>query len=317
MLSTKDENDEAQKWRAMYAGKYGEHTLYWLNCVLGGIKEPYALDRFTGALRNNADVYKSMNSSAQDQLLYFTEVGDTGRVYIHLYDKYNSQDNPADLVLTAAPNPNGVNGNNSPTTLTQAGNVYWSEYADGNEAQQWEVEEVSPGAAPDFANMATIFPADDYYQSDNNSSYPNYVGECVWYCKGRFLEANGIANCCYGNAYEWETNPLVNEEKVGREVGNPDDITLRANSVAVFGIGGAYTLGHVVFIEELTETDVIYSHCNGTRLDDQLKIGNGEIEVPNSIAPFKSAQDGRKLSLKKDKFRHNFGNGLRAIIYKL
>lgn len=73
MLYTYDANDTAQQWRAMYAGKYGEHTLYWLNCVLGGEKEPYALDRFTGALKNNADVYKSMNSSVQDQLLYFTE----------------------------------------------------------------------------------------------------------------------------------------------------------------------------------------------------------------------------------------------------
>lgn len=53
---------------AMYAGKYGEHTLYWLNCVLGGTKEPFALDRFTGALKNNADVYLASESSAQDNL---------------------------------------------------------------------------------------------------------------------------------------------------------------------------------------------------------------------------------------------------------
>lgn len=26
MLYTRDENDTAQQWRAMYAGKYGEHT---------------------------------------------------------------------------------------------------------------------------------------------------------------------------------------------------------------------------------------------------------------------------------------------------
>ena len=317
MLYTKDANDLAQQWRAMYAGKDGEHTLYWLNCVLGGMKEPYALDRFTGALRNNADVYKSINSSAQDQLLYFTEEGDTERVYIHLYDKYNSQDNPADLVLAAAPNPNGVNGDNSPTSLTQAGNVYWSVYADGNPMQKWMVEEVSPGDDPDFNEMVTDFPYDKYYLEDMNSSYPNYVGECVWYCKGRFLEANGIANCCYGNAYEWETNPLVNEEKVGREVGNPDDITLRDKAVAVFGIGGVYTLGHVVFIEELSDGNVIYSHCNGVSLNNQLGISNGEIEVRNSIAPFNEAQDGYKMSLKEDVFRHKFGSGLKAIIYKL
>lgn len=321
MLYTKDENDLAQQWRAMYAGKYGEHTLYWLNCVLGGIKEPFALDRFTGALRNNADVYMAVNSSAADQLVYFTKDSWTGAFYIHLYDLKNSKSVSSNLVLTAAPNPNGVNGNNSPTSLTQEGNVYWSLYADGNPMQRWMVEEVSPGAAPSTDNRATDFPYDKYYLEDMNSNYPNYVGECVWYCKGRFLEVNGIANCCSGHAYLWETNPLVDDsdevKTLGREVGNPDDITLRDKSVAVFGRKNEDSYGHVVFIEELTETDVIYSHCNGTRLDDQLKIGNGEIEVPNSIAPFKSAQDGRKLSLKKDKFRHNFGNGLRAIIYKL
>lgn len=132
---------------------------------------------------------------------------------------------------------------------------------------------------------------------------------------------NGIANCCYGNAYQWETNPLVDDldevKTLGREIGNPDDITLRAKSVAVFGIGGAYTLGHVVFIEEVSGGNVIYSHCNGVSLNNQLGISNGEIEVPNSIAPFKIAQDGRRLSLKEDEFRHKFGNGLRAIIYKL
>lgn len=62
-----------KEWRAMYAGKYGEHTLYWLNCLLNEIEGPYALDRFTGTLRNNADVYMAETSSAQDQLVYFTE----------------------------------------------------------------------------------------------------------------------------------------------------------------------------------------------------------------------------------------------------
>lgn len=40
MLYTKDENDEAQQWRAMYAGVYGDKILYWLNCALGGKEKP-------------------------------------------------------------------------------------------------------------------------------------------------------------------------------------------------------------------------------------------------------------------------------------
>lgn len=317
MLYTRDENDTAQQWRAMYAGKYGEHTLYWLNCVLGGMKEPYALDRFTGALKNNTDVYLASESSAQDQLVYFTKDSWTGAFYIHLYDLKNSNSVPSGLVLTAAPNPNGVNGNNSPTSLTQAGNVYWSVYADGNPMQKWMVEEVSPGDGPNFNEMATDFPYDKYYLENMNSNYPNYVAECVWYCKGRFLEVNEIANCCSGHAYKWETNPLVDEDKIGREVGNPDTITLRPKSVAVFGRNNVYVYGHVVFIEEITDTDVIYSHCNGTSLEGKLGISNGEIEVRNSIVPFDKAQDGCKIECNKNEFRYKFGSGLKAIIYKL
>lgn len=118
MLYTSDLNDTAQNWRAMYAGKYGEHTLYWLNCALGGKESPYALDRFTGKLYNNADVYLAAESSARDLLVYFTEAYGVDAVYIHLYNIYDSKTSPSNLVLTAAPNPNGVNGNNSPTTLT-------------------------------------------------------------------------------------------------------------------------------------------------------------------------------------------------------
>lgn len=304
MLYTKDENDEAQLWRAMYAGKYGEHTLYWLNCMLGGMKEPFALDRFTGALRNNADVYKSMNSSAQDQLLYFTEVGDTGRVYIHLYDKYNSQDNPADLVLTAAPNPNGVNGNNSPTSLTQAGNVYWSEYADGNPGQRWVVETKIEGESPYTIARATDFPYDKYYQHDANIFYPSFVGECTWYCNGRFLEVNETSNFCTGNAVSWATAELPS--KLGR------DTELREQSIAVFGPKDAAdkrTAGHVVLIEYFNGDDVVFSECNYL-----ATISNREIEVRNSLLP--KAVDGYRQSKSRTEFKSLYGYEFLCVIYK-
>lgn len=121
----------------MYAGMYEGHTLYWVNCQLGGLENPFALDRFTGVLRNNADIYMAKNSSAADQLIYFADTGIERCVYIHLYGKTENDNNPEDLVLTAAKNPDGINGNNAPTSLTQAGNVYWASYEAGNEAQQW------------------------------------------------------------------------------------------------------------------------------------------------------------------------------------
>lgn len=248
MLYTKDENDLAQQWRAMYAGKYGEHTLYWLNCVLGGMAKPFALDRFTGTLRNNADVYLAVDSSAADQLVYFTQVYASNEVYIHLYGKSDKDSNPPDLVLTAAPNPNGVNGNNSPTTLTQAGNVYWAEYVEGNPMQRWMVEEVSPGAAPSTDNRATDFPYDKYYLYKNNNSYPGYVGECTWYCRGRFLEVNEIANCCSGHAVDW--TGTFNDKLCECDT---TDKTLRPNSIAVFGATSTNPYGHVVFIESISE----------------------------------------------------------------
>jgi len=310
MLYTKDENDEAQLWRAMYAGKYGEHTLYWLNCMLGGMKEPFALDRFTGALRNNADVYKSMNSSAQDQLLYFTEVGDTGRVYIHLYDKYNSQDNPADLVLTAAPNPNGVNGNNSPTTLTQAGNVYWAEYVDGNEAQQWEVEEVSPGAAPMFDDMKTTFPADIYYAHNKDRNYPENVGECTWYCNGRSYEKFGVSNFCTGDAVDWINDDNYDASVCECDKGKPsDEIILKSNSIAVFGptAENPSTAGHVVFVESVSEdgNTIEFSECNRT-VGGKFALSNKQIEVRNS--ELKAAMDGCKQTMSRSDFNklHKF-----------
>ncbi len=309
MLYTKDENDEAQKWRAMYAGKYGEHTLYWLNCVLGGIKEPYALDRFTGALRNNADVYKSMNSSAQDQLLYFTEVGDTGRVYIHLYDKYNSQDNPADLVLTAAPNPNGVNGNNSPTSLTQAGNVYWSEYADGNPGQRWVVETKIEGESPYTIARATDFPYDKYYQHDANIFYPSFVGECTWYCNGRFLEVNNKIPFCTGNAADW-INDNYDASVCECDKGKPsNEIILKSKSIAVFGptTENPSTAGHVVFVESVSEdgNTIEFSECNRT-VGGKFALSNKQIEVRNS--ELKAAMDGCKQTMSRSDFNklHKF-----------
>lgn len=318
MLYTYDANDKAQQWRAMYAGKYGEHTLYWLNCLLNEIEGPYALDRFTGTLRNNADVYMAETSSAQDQLVYFTEVSWTGAFYIHLYDLYNSESASSDLVLTAAPNPDGVNGNNSPTSLTQAGNVYWAKLIEGNVAQQWIISDVvdkDNGSEPKFNDMVTNFPYDKYYLNDKDSSYPSYVGECVWYCKGRFYEVNGIANCCKGHAYEWETSIHL-AGGLERDVGQNGEIELRPRSVAVFGKNTVYTLGHVVFIEEVDGENIAYSHCNCTKIGEIIRISNGEIEVPNPIVPLNKAQDGAKLYSNKNDFPTLFGSGLKAIIYK-
>ena len=295
-------SDTAQQWRAMYAGKDGGKKLYWLNCELGGRSEPFALDRYMGSdLINNADVYKAKNSSAADQLVYFEEVGNTGRVIIRLY--YN------DFALTAAPNNNGINGPESPIILSHAGNVYWEMYTNNDLTQEWIVTTVSAGEDPTTTDRATEFPAESYYTEANNSSFPDYVGECTWYCKGRFHEVNETVICCTGNAYEWETGNLGNA--VVRDTTNK---TLRENSVAVFGAGGSSNLGHVVFIESIEGDNVIWSDCNGTRVNNTFSYSNGEIEVRNSA--LSTARDGYKKTTPKSTFPSLFGSGLKAIIYK-
>lgn len=142
-----------------------------------------------------------------------------------------------------------------------------------------------------------------------------YVGECVWYCKGRFYEVNGIANCCKGHAYEWETSIHL-AGGLERDVGHNGEIELRPRSVAVFGKNTVYTLGHVVFIEEVDGENIAYSHCNCTKIGGIIRISNGEIEVPNPIVPLNKAQDGAKLYSNKNDFPTLFGSGLKAIIYK-
>ena len=317
MLYTRDENDTAQQWRAMYAGKYGEHTLYWLNCVLGGMKEPYALDRFTGALKNNADVYKSVNSSAQDQLVYFTKDSWTGAFYIHLYDLLNSNSTPSNLVLTAAPNPNGVNGNNSPTTLTQAGNVYWSVYADGNPMQKWMVEEVSKGNTPFTNDRATDFPADVYYAHNRNRNYPYYVGECTWYCNGRSFEKNGVSNFCTGDAADWINN--YNSDVCECDKDKPsNEIILKENSIAVFGptTENTSSAGHVAFIESVSAdgNTVVFSECNRS-VDGKFALSNKQIEVKNS--DLLAAVDGYKQTMTRADFNNLYKFALIGDLYDI
>ena len=301
MLYELSTTDNAQKWRAMYAGKNGTDKLYWLNCELGGRGFPYALDRYMGSnLQNNADVYRAVDSSAADQLVYFQEQGNTGRVFIRLYAN--------GYALTAASNPNGINGNNAPSALTSAGNVYWAAYT-GATNQQWVVTTVSSGSDPTTSNRATEFPANAFYNSTNNGSYPNYVGECTWYCRGRFYEEHGIKNCGSGSAYAWATCTLPSG--VARDTTTK---TPRAHSVAVFGQNNVSTLGHVIFIEEVTNSSVIWSDCNGTTVNNTFNISNGEIEVRNSSLA--NARDGYKVTTSKDDFSTLFGSGLTAIIYK-
>lgn len=301
MLYELSTTDNAQKWRAMYAGKNGTDKLYWLNCELGGRGYPYALDRYMGSnLQNNADVYRAVDSSAADQLVYFREQGSTGRVYIRLYAN--------GYALTAAPNSSGVNGNNAPTSLTQAGNVYWAPYT-GSTAQQWEVTIVSSGTDPATANRVTEFPVSAFYNSTHNGSYPNYVGECTWYCRGRFYEVHGIANCCSGDAYQWATGALASG--VSRDTTSK---TPRPNAVAVFGAGNGSPRGHVVFIESVSNTKVTWSDCNGTNGGGVFEYSNGEIEVKNSSLT--NVRDGYKNETERGNFGGLFGSGLTAIIYK-
>ncbi len=309
MLYTSDPNDKAQQWRAMYAGvdtKNGNRKMYWLNCVLGGRGDPLALDRYMGALQNNADVFLSWKSSAKDQLVYFIERGDEDLVSICLYD--------GGYALTAA---SDANGGNNPSSLTAPGNCYWAPYDPSNIAQVWGVETVSAGENPTVVEQATAFRSENYYDEDNNKNYPDNVGECTWYCNGRFYEENKIKNVGTGNAVDWAARPIP--EEVSRidvsNITNVDDIwnTLREKSIAVFS-GGSY--GHVVFIERLAVggKQVIFSEANVKKNGSEFELSNGQIEVRNSQLP--NASDGYYIAATAKEFISLYGNKLIAIIYK-
>lgn len=250
-----------------------------------------------GSPKNNADVYLSKDSAA-DQLLYFSEKNNTGQIWIRLYD--------GGYALTAA---SDANGGNSPSTLTAKGNCYWAPYNSSDTAQLWTVETVSAGAAPTATDRATNFLSSAYYSHANNNSYPDYVGECTWYCRGRFYEIYKIPNVCSGYAYEWETNPLA--DNVLRDTSSK---TPRKYSIAVFKKGGSSPSGHVIFIEDVSGENVIYSDANGTTVGNTFDFSNGQIEVRSSQLP--TARDGYKVPTTKTALKTLFGGGLAAIIYK-
>lgn len=309
MLYTSDPNDKAQQWRAMYASvdmKNGYRKMYWLNCVLGGRGDPLALDRFTGAPKNNADVYLSWKSSAADQLVCFIERGDDDLVSICLYE--------GGYVLTAASN---ADGGNNPSSLNAAGNCYWAPYDPSNIAQVWGVETVSAGENPTVVEQATAFLSKHYYEEDNNKNYPDNVGECTWYCNGRFFEVNGVKNVGTGDAVNWATCSIsadVSRINVSN-ITDVDDIwnALREKSIAVFS-GGKH--GHVVFIERLAVggKKVEFSEANVKKNGSEFELSNGQIEVRNSQLP--NASDGYIISATAKEFISLYGMKLIAIIYK-
>lgn len=299
MLYTNDPKDKAQQWRAMYAGKVNDNRyLYWLNCALDIAPKPYALDRFMGTPKDNADVYHTCNyndnnkSLAKDQLVYFIE-NKPGQVSICLYCN--------NYALTAA---SDANGGNNPSQLDAPGNCYWAKYDPLNNAQKWNVEVKIAGADP--SGNATTFPVSCFYNETNNSLYPQRVGECTWYCRGRFYEVYGVDNIGEGDAANWATCNLYG--KASRDTSSK---TLRAKSIAVFS-GGSF--GHVVFIESLSGGKVFFSESNGSNYNGKVIISNGQIEVHNSLLT--QARDGYIQDATEDEFRNLYEYTLKAIIYK-
>lgn len=297
ILKTRNTSDNAQKWRVMYAGTHGGRDLYWINSELGGRSKPYALDRFMGTPKNNADIYRSVDSSAADQLVYFVE-DSNGYVTIRLYAN--------GYALTAA---SDANGSSSVSQLTDAGNCYWTT-STSSTTQKWVVETATVGSDPYYTKLATRFPSTAYYNATNNTSYPDYVGECPWYCKGRFFEVNEIPNVSSGDANEWLNNVLP--DGCAKAVGKYTPLV--PGSVAVFNNQGDH--GHVVFIESIrSDGKVVWSDCNGSTAGSTFAYSNGQIEVRGS-STLTSATDALIREDDEDDFRDKFGD-LSGIIYKI
>ena len=287
-LFPSNSSDTAQRWRALYAGtKSDGKQLFFLNLIANGTDygNNMALDRNSGATNtNNAQTYQSVynpssgiyGNAGKDQLVYFEDRG-TNLVSIRLFS-----DNRA---LTAN-NPGTVTNGTSNGSITAAANVHWAAYSTTNTSQVWSVAQVSAGTSP---TAVTTFPEASYFNATNNSNFPLYLGECVWYVKGRYRERRNKNFPITGNANQlWDAANGVMTRSA----------TPIANSVACWN-GGGY--GHVAFVESYNSStqEVSYSQAN---FDVGAILSNGQIQIVPAGA------DGRLQTKSRTAFEGMYGS---------
>ncbi len=117
--------------------------------------------------------------------------------------------------------------------------------------------------------QVTSFPAASFYNPANNPLYPNFVGECTWYCIGRAHEVKGIKRLPTSNAKKWYTTAPT----MGYKVTKPED-ALVAPAIAVWARG---LYGHVAFIEAVKDNMVYFSEANWYAPKDP-RLSNKKVE---------------------------------------
>ncbi len=142
--------------------------------------------------------------------------------------------------------------------------------------------------------QATEFPTTSFY-SNTNVYYKNgksYVGECTWYAWGRAHEVTGQTNLPNKMAGSWYSNA-------------PSSYTKKAPSATPAAPGIGCFENHVVFIEEVTSTEVKFSEANWYSSTDS-RFSNGVCETPSSSP---SGTDGQIKTLTISNFKSRSGGG--------
>lgn len=142
--------------------------------------------------------------------------------------------------------------------------------------------------------QATTFPTASFY-SNTNVYYANgsdYIGECTWYAWGRAHEVTGQTDLPNKMAGSWYKNTPSGYTKRG------PTLTPAAPGIGCFG-------NHVVFIEEVTSTDVKFSEANWYTSTDS-RFSNGVCETPSTTP---TGTDGQIKSLSISSFKNRSGGG--------
>ena len=118
----------------------------------------------------------------------------------------------------------------------------------------------------------------------NVYNYPkgtSYIGECVWYVRGRASEKLGVNTGITGNGCQWYAGAKARGIATGWSV--------RSNSIACFGATKNNSYGHVIFVEDVVGNNVYYTEANVEKpySDGKISSLDGVLKV-KSVSAFTS-----------------------------
>jgi surface antigen len=198
---------------------------------------------------------------------------------------------------TTYPSAGSVSSGETVSALTTDGSFTFIEYSITGTSQKKRAYVASSalstpssgGGTPTVGAMATTFTSS--YYSSGSPFYPDYVGECTWYCWGRAKEYKNTITLPTSGAGAWYGQTSFT--KLADPV---------KNSIA------CWSTGHVAYVEAVVSGTVYFSEANW--YTDGRK-GNGQYETPYtnpvgtdgviqsaSIAAFKARKSGYQGCIK-------------------